>query len=105
LARQTNRRYRGSLWPLLPVIFIVLGLINVAAHLFHWNLEFVDVTTLTREGTEIPQGAANGAATSALDRGGARRVRGIRNFNRQIATFVANDLESRRRARRKVVNI
>jgi hypothetical protein len=35
LARQTNRRYRGSLWPLLPVIFIVLGLINVAAHLFH----------------------------------------------------------------------
>jgi hypothetical protein len=34
--RQRSSRYRPSLWPLLAVTFIMVGMIDVATHLRHW---------------------------------------------------------------------
>jgi hypothetical protein len=34
--RQTHGPYRVSMWPLLAVTLIMIGLINVAAHLVDW---------------------------------------------------------------------
>lgn len=34
--RQTRDAYRVSTWPLVAVTLIMIGLINVAAHLTHW---------------------------------------------------------------------
>ena len=35
LPQQINREYRGSLWPILLLGFIVIGAIDVAAHLHY----------------------------------------------------------------------
>jgi hypothetical protein len=34
--RQTYGGYRGSMWPLVVVTLIMIGLIDVATHLHHW---------------------------------------------------------------------
>jgi hypothetical protein len=34
--RQTYGRYRGSMWPLVALTLIMIGLIDVATHLGHW---------------------------------------------------------------------
>jgi hypothetical protein len=34
--RQTYSGYRGSMWPLVALTLIVIGLINAAAHLYPW---------------------------------------------------------------------
>jgi hypothetical protein len=31
-----KRNYRGSLWPLLPMVFMAAGVIDVIAHLHRW---------------------------------------------------------------------
>jgi hypothetical protein len=35
LPQQVNRDHRGSIWPLLAIVFMLIGVINVAAHLHH----------------------------------------------------------------------
>ena len=35
--RQTYGAYRGSMWPLVALAGIVLGLINVVVHLHPWH--------------------------------------------------------------------
>jgi hypothetical protein len=34
--RHTCGSYRGSMWPIAVVTLIMIGLIDVAAHLHHW---------------------------------------------------------------------
>jgi hypothetical protein len=34
--RQTYGGYRGSMWPLVALTLIMIGLIDVATHLHHW---------------------------------------------------------------------
>jgi hypothetical protein len=34
--RQTYAAYRRSMWPLLALTLIIIGLIDVATHLHHW---------------------------------------------------------------------
>jgi hypothetical protein len=34
--QRISRSYRPSLWPLLGVTFIMVGMIDVATHLRHW---------------------------------------------------------------------
>jgi hypothetical protein len=34
--RQTYGGYRGSMWPLVALTLIIIGLIEVATHLHHW---------------------------------------------------------------------
>jgi hypothetical protein len=34
--RQTDSGYRGSMWPLVALMLIMIGLIDVATHLHHW---------------------------------------------------------------------
>lgn len=36
VSRHINGGYRASLWPLLTLAFIVVGMIDVATHLAHW---------------------------------------------------------------------
>jgi hypothetical protein len=36
MPQQIRREYRGSLWPLLVIGFILAGAIDIAAHLQHW---------------------------------------------------------------------
>ncbi|WP_300183664.1 hypothetical protein [Bradyrhizobium sp.] len=36
MPQQIRREYRGSLWPLLLIVFILAGAIDIAAHLQHW---------------------------------------------------------------------
>ena len=33
---RSGREYRGSLWPLLLIVFVLAGAIDIAAHLQHW---------------------------------------------------------------------
>ena len=35
--RQTYSGYRGSMWPLLVLTLIMIGLIDVATHLLRWG--------------------------------------------------------------------
>jgi hypothetical protein len=34
--RQTYGAYRGSMWPLVALTLIMIGLLDVATHLHHW---------------------------------------------------------------------
>jgi hypothetical protein len=36
MPQQIRREYRGSLWPLLLIVFVLAGAIDIAAHLQHW---------------------------------------------------------------------
>jgi hypothetical protein len=36
MPQQIRREYRGSLWPILLVVFILAGAIDIAVHLHHW---------------------------------------------------------------------
>jgi len=36
MPRQIRREYRGSLWPILLIVFVLAGAIDIAAHLNHW---------------------------------------------------------------------
>ena len=36
MPQQIRREYRGSLWPLLLIVFILAGAIDIAAHLQRW---------------------------------------------------------------------
>jgi hypothetical protein len=34
--QQIRPEYRGSLWPILLIVFILAGAIDIATHLHHW---------------------------------------------------------------------
>jgi hypothetical protein len=34
--QQIRPEYRGSLWPILLIVFILAGAIDIATHLRHW---------------------------------------------------------------------
>jgi hypothetical protein len=34
--QQISREGRGSLWPILLIVSILIGAINIAVHLHHW---------------------------------------------------------------------
>ena len=34
--QQITPEYRGSLWPILLIVFILAGAIDIATHLHHW---------------------------------------------------------------------
>jgi hypothetical protein len=36
MPQHIRREYRGSLWPLLLIVFVLAGAIDIAAHLQHW---------------------------------------------------------------------
>jgi hypothetical protein len=64
------------------------------------GLEFEDINTSESEVVQIRERTADSAATTALNRGGARSVHRVDDFDRQTAAIIAHHLESRSFARR-----